>query len=99
MRTVIDHNLSTRAARQRLPTRKKPYFRAIDVGTHIGYGRRQERNGTWVGRVWLTGKYETDVLGEVFDYPDRGGTTYSAAVALVREWARSQRERTRLVAL
>ena len=36
-RTVRDSNLETRTARGRLKSRKKPYWRSIDRGLHLGY--------------------------------------------------------------
>ena len=97
MRTVIDHNLSTRAGRLRLDERKKPYFRALDTGIQIGYVRGA---GIWTGRVWIDGKYVTShKFGEADDEPGRPGASYSEAVSKVRVWARTQQEQARLVAL
>lgn len=97
MRTVIDHNLSTHAARLRLPTRKKPFFKSIQPNVHIGYVR-QERKGTWVGRVWINGRYTTAFLGESDDFSNRGAS-YSQAVGNVRTWAEGKLEEARLVEL
>jgi integrase len=98
MRAVIDHNLSTRAARERLDVRRKPYFRSLDTGLHIGYVR-SETKSVWIGRIWLAGKYITSVLGEADDHPDRPGMSYGAALDAVRAWAKRHRETARLVAL
>jgi hypothetical protein len=48
-RTVQDANLGTRAGRGRLKARKKPYYRAIDQGRHLGY-YKGARGGTWIAR-------------------------------------------------
>jgi hypothetical protein len=36
-RTAREVNLSTRAARERLKSSGKPYYRSLDHGLHLGY--------------------------------------------------------------
>ena len=55
-------NLSTRAARNRLASSGKPYFRTLDEGLHIGY-RKGSRSSAWVVR-WAVGdkRYRVESL-------------------------------------
>ena len=69
-RQVLDSNLSTRTARNRLKARAKPYWRLIEHGRHIGY-RRTPRGGTWVARLYLgSGKYAETRLGTADNVTD-----------------------------
>jgi hypothetical protein len=47
-RTVRDTNLETRAARLRLESRGKPFWRTIETGLHVGYRRLRQAGGTWI---------------------------------------------------
>lgn len=49
-RTVNDAPLTTRAARERLAVRHKPYWRAIEAGAAIGY-RKGTTCGVWLARI------------------------------------------------
>ncbi|MBV8096597.1 MAG: hypothetical protein JO110_25815, partial [Acetobacteraceae bacterium] len=61
-RTTKDSRLDTATARARLPTRKKPYYRLIDAGLHIGY-YRGATGGAWIARRYIgAGAYETHRL-------------------------------------
>ncbi|MBI1285908.1 MAG: tyrosine-type recombinase/integrase [Thiobacillus sp.] len=52
-RLVREVNLSSREARKRLAVRRKPYYRTLDEGLHLGY--RQSHSGSaWVIR-WYKG--------------------------------------------
>ena len=53
-RHVREVNLATREARKRLKIAKKPYYRALDEGLHLGY-RKSNAGSAWVVR-WYTGK-------------------------------------------
>jgi integrase len=101
MRSVMDFNLSTRAARQRLEPRHKPYWHDLGNGIHIGYWRGAAKT-SWLGRVGIGVpiRYVTEKRGEADDVPDRPGTiSYADACDRVRVWANEQREQARLVAL
>jgi hypothetical protein len=57
-RTVRERKLDTPAARAKLKHSGKPYWRAIDVGLHLGY-RKGLNGGRWVLRRYLgAGQYE-----------------------------------------
>jgi len=51
-RTIRDAQLASRAARERLKARGKPYWRAIDPGLHIGYRKPLKGGGRWVVRLY-----------------------------------------------
>jgi len=51
-RTIRDTNLESRAARLRLKQRRKPYWRTIDQGAHLGY-YRGARGGAWIARAYV----------------------------------------------
>jgi hypothetical protein len=51
-RTVRERKLDTPAARAKLKPSGKPYWRAIDVGLHLGY-RKGLNGGRWVLRRYL----------------------------------------------
>jgi integrase len=53
-RTVREVNLSTREARGRLKARKKPYYRSLAAGLHLGY-RKSASGAAWVVR-WYAGE-------------------------------------------
>ncbi len=83
-RQVLDSNLSTRTARNRLKARAKPYWRLIEHGRHIGY-RRTPRGGTWVARLYLgSGKYAETRLGTADNITD-------ADEVEVLSWPQAQR--------
>ena len=44
-RTLREATLDTRAARLRLPSSRKPYWRSVEGGLQLGY-RRGERGGS-----------------------------------------------------
>jgi integrase len=49
-RKVRDTNLETRTARSRLAAARKPYYRLIEPGLHLGYRKLTSGPGTWVVR-------------------------------------------------
>lgn len=87
-RTVRDVRLDSRSARERLAVRKKPYFRSIDAGKHVGY-YKGSRAGSWVARTSSGGRYVERKLGTADDVRDANGRdvlSFSQAQAAAREW-------------
>ena len=83
-RQVREANLSTREARTRLAVAKKPYYRALDEGLHLGY--RKNRSGSaWVIRWYKgAGAYQTENLaGRPDDVLTADGST-------VLNWSQAQ---------
>ena len=75
-RTVRDHRLENRAARERLRPAREPYWRAISSGCHIGYYRGPQ-GGTWIARSRRGGGakgYFQRRLGDADDIQDADGT-------------------------
>jgi integrase len=80
-RKVKDASLDTRAARSRLRTQHKPYYRLIEPGLHLGYRKLPSGPGTWVARRYVgDGRYVVENLrtadGEIVladDYADADG--------------------------
>ena len=52
-RTVRDTNLETKTARLKLAPRRKPYWRVLEGGLHMGYRRTKEGGGSWVARRFV----------------------------------------------
>jgi integrase len=52
-RSVRDAKLDTRAAREKLSARGKPYFRTLDPGLHLGYRKLKGTPGRWVVRFYI----------------------------------------------
>lgn len=98
-RHVREVNLSTREARKRLQPRKKPYYRALDEGLHLGY-RKSHKGSAWVIRWYRgAGTYGTSNLaGRPDDILTADGTTtlnWSQAQATARKiFEKKQREAT-----
>jgi len=93
-RTVREVNLTTKEARRRLTTRKKPYYRHLDAGLHLGY-RRSASAAAWVVR-WYEGDgvYGTKNLkGRPDDAP--GDIADSETVL---DWTQAQREARKVAA-
>ncbi len=86
-RTVKDSALDSRAARTRLKSRPKPFFRSIDPGVHLGY-RKMSTGGRWIVRVYLGQRaYRTVVIGIADDHADADGVAvlnFAQAQALAR---------------
>jgi integrase len=89
-RTVRDTNLEKPAARARLEARRKPYWRVLESGLHLGYRRTKEGGGSWVARRFVgDGKYNERVFGIADDLQGADGATiltFSDAQAKAREW-------------
>jgi len=88
-RTVRDAQLGSRTARAALPARKKPYYRLILQGLHLGY-YRGSRTGSWSARRFLgAGRYEESRLGTADDIADADGVTilsFAQAQERARDW-------------
>lgn len=88
-RTVRDTTLESKAARTRLPARRKPYYRLIDPGCHLGY-YKGARGGTWNARYFIgAGKYAEKTLGLADDIQDADGSsvlTFAQAQSQARAW-------------
>jgi integrase len=96
-RTVRDSNLETRTARGRLKSRKKPYWRSIDRGLHLGYFKGAKA-GRWLLRCYVgAGRYREATLGTADDVQDADGAevlSYSQAQARARSLAAVKRTRS-----
>lgn len=92
-RTVKDANLATRTARSNLPPRKRPYYRLILQGLHLGY-YRGARTGSWSARRFIgNGRYEETKLGTADDVADADGLavlSFGQAQEKARTWLVAQ---------
>lgn len=87
-RTVQDVRLDNRSSRVRLEPRKKPYYRLIEQGRHIGY-YRGSRGGSWLARTSLDGRYVQEKIGAADDVRDANGIdvlSFAQAQAKARDW-------------
>ena len=90
-RTAKDAPLTTRAARERLPARHRPYWRAIEAGAAVGY-RKGAMGGVWLVRVVdpsVGGGYRQSALGRADDALKAAGVAvldFRQAEAMAREW-------------
>jgi integrase len=96
-RTVRDHRLEGRAARQRLTPRGKPYWRELENGVCVGYRRLPKgKAGRWCYRCYVGGRsYKVTTFATADDYADADGRSvlnYGQAQAAVRK---RMAERTR----
>lgn len=91
-RTVRDTNLDTRAARLRLTARRKPYWRVLETGLHLGYRRTKEGGGSWVARRFIgEGRYNETKIGTADDLQDADGVilqSFKQAQEAARAWWR-----------
>jgi len=96
-RTVRDTNLETRAARLRLSARRKPYWRVLESGLHLGYRRTKEGGGSWVARRFIgEGRYLETKIGTADDLQDADGValrSFKQAQEAAREWGRVEQRR------
>jgi integrase len=96
-RTVRDTNLETRAARLRLTARRKPYWRVLETGLHLGYRRTKEGGGSWVARRFIgDGRYSETKIGTADDLQDAEGValrSFKQAQDAAREWWRVEQRR------
>jgi integrase len=88
-RTLRDSKLETRAARERLNPRGKPYWKSLEEGLHVGYRRLRGRPGRWVLRHYVGGQtYQVETIATADDYSDADGVailSYRQAQAKARE--------------
>ncbi len=88
-RTVKDANLATRTARTNLPPRKRPYYRLILQGLHLGY-YRGARTGSWSARRFIgDGRYQEIKLGTADDVADADGVAILTFGQEAQEQARA----------
>ena len=88
VRTVTDAKLESRSARQRLVSRKKPFFRSIDPGRHLGY-YKGVKGGVWLARINDDGIYREQKLGAADDIRDANNLdvlSFSQAQSVARIW-------------
>jgi integrase len=91
-RKLKDADLGNRSGRVRLKARRKPYWRLISAGQHIGYRRHQStpHAGTWVARFYLgEERYAECVLGAADDALAADGIKvldFRQAQDAAREW-------------
>ena len=92
-RKLRDTGLDTREARLRLKARKKPYWRLLEAGRHLGY-YRGARGGTWVARAFAgDGRYHEKTLGLADDSSDADGVhvlSFGQAQDKARAWCAAQ---------
>lgn len=83
--------LTTRAARERLTARHRPYWRGIEAGAALGY-RKGLTGGVWLARIadpTAGGGYRQAALGRADDALKAAGgkvLDYRQAEAKAREW-------------
>jgi integrase len=96
-RTVRDTNLETRAARLRLTPRRKPYWRVLESGLHLGYRRTKEGGGSWVARRFIgEGRYSETKIGTADDLQEADGVilrSFKQAQEAARDWWRIEERR------
>jgi integrase len=91
-RSVRDANLDSRTARSRLKAQRKPYYRQLEPGLHLGYRRPLSGPGRWVARHYVGGDtYETETFGTADDFSDADG------VAILNYWQAQVAARERMV--
>jgi integrase len=93
-RPVKDAKLDSRAAREKLEPRGKPYYRAIDHELHLGY-RKSRSYGRWVARIYVGNQqYRVETIGTADDHGAPDGVA-------VLDWRQAQakaRERQAAIA-
>lgn len=72
-RTSLDYDTRTKTARAKLAVRDDPYYRQLSAGKTFGYIRRADRNGSWLVRERVAGKYTKRVIGQADDYTPADG--------------------------
>jgi hypothetical protein len=98
-RRVRDTNLETRTARLRLAPRRKPYWRVLESGLHLGYRRLKGGSGSWVSRRFMgDGRYLETRLSAADDFQESDGDTvhtFHQAQAAARKWHRLESRKLR----
>jgi integrase len=73
-RSIRDTKLDSRAARERLNARGKPYFRTLDPGLHLGYRKLKGAPGRWVVRYYIGEQsYELETIATADDFSAPNG--------------------------
>jgi integrase len=89
-RSVRDAKVDSRAAREKLKPRGKPYFRLIDRNFHLGYRKLKGQPGRWVVRFYIGEQsYETETIATADDFSTANGVD-------VLNWQQAQEEARRL---
>lgn len=74
-RRVRDALLDSRAAREKLEPRGKPYYKSIGPGLHVGY-RKGKSDGRWVVRLYVGDQdYKVETIADADDRLDADGAT------------------------
>jgi integrase len=83
-RSVRDAKLDSRAAREKLKARGKPYYRALDPGLHLGYRKLTGQPGRWVVRYYKGERvYESETIATADDFSEANGVN-------VLDWQQAQ---------
>jgi len=70
---VKDAQLESRAAREKLKARGKPYYRSIGPRLHVGY-RKGKTGGRWVARFYVGDQdYRVETIADADDRSDADG--------------------------
>lgn len=96
-RTTSDAQITTKAARERLPVQHEPHWRGVEGGLAIGY-RKTATGGSWMARLRIGGRYEKNALGRADDLQKADGTVvldHRQAQAKAITWA-AKRQRITL---
>src|SRR5579864_8956455 len=75
-RTLKDEKIATREARRKLTGQRKPYYRLIEEGLHLGYRKPMGGGaGKWVLRSYDGGQtYTVETIAIADDFSDADGT-------------------------
>ena len=93
-RTVQDAKIGSRESRSKLLARRKPYWRQIQPGLHIGYRKPRGRRGrpagagVWIMRAWTGAAYREKAIATADDFAAADGTivlSFAQAQAQVLE--------------
>jgi integrase len=106
-RTVKEVALGTRGARAKLRQQRKPHWRTVEHGLHLGFYKPDGvgRVGSWVARRYIGGqRYETQTLGLADDQPGVPADgervlSFDQAAKAARAWGRARREADAAAAL
>lgn len=72
-RTIRDASLESRTARSRLKAHRKPYYRLLESGLHLGYRKLKRGPGNWLVRRYQGEGYRLRNIGPADDYDDADG--------------------------
>src|SRR5215831_12660326 len=88
-RRVRNPKIDTRSAREKLPTRREPYWTVLSAGCALGY-RKGTKGGTWIARFrGDDGRQQYESLGAADDARDPDGLSvfsFSQAQERARAW-------------